>query len=124
MDRIFTAKEVSKLFNCSLTFVYDHVNELGGVKIGTLIRFPESKLKGILDVNVEDGPEMVLPLQAPGPVGNEPKGIRHPGRRQIRASKKEGRTQQNPSDEFGLRRAVRISTERFEVKKGSLVSVR
>ena len=55
MDKIYTAEEVRDLPKCSLTFVYKHKWELGAVRVGTLIRFPESGLRGFLDVDMESG---------------------------------------------------------------------
>lgn len=120
-DKLYTPQEVSELLKCSLTFIYDHKQQLGVVRIGKLMRFPESSLRKILNVGMEVKEQMVLQVPPQRGTDTVDEGVRYPSRGKTRPSGKEGRTVEDPGDPFGLRKALRKSAERFEAEKGSLV---
>jgi excisionase family DNA binding protein len=124
MDKMYTAEEVAELLKCSLTFVYEHKGELGAVKIGTLIRFPESKLRESFNVNMEEREQMVLQVPLAGRVDLESKRVRQPTGRAISASRKARGLSEDEKDPFGLFEALRESITRTQIKKGSLLLVR
>lgn len=123
MDKIYTAEEVRDLLKCSLTFVYKHKWELGAVRVGTLIRFPESGLRGFLDVDMEKREEVVVQIPMAGRVDLERKGIQQPARRKIGTGAETRGAFKDEEDQFGLRQALRESLAGATVKKGSLLLV-
>ena len=48
-DQYLTAKVVAELFSLDRKWVYDHQAELGGVKMGGLLRFPSRAVHRYLD---------------------------------------------------------------------------
>ena len=48
-DRCLTAAEVAELWGMSEKWVYIHREELGGVKLGSSVRFPEKALRKYLN---------------------------------------------------------------------------
>jgi len=124
MDKIYTAKEVSEILNCSLTFVYDHADELGAVRLGTLLRFPESRLRELFYGNMEKREQMVLPVQMEIASDQLEKGVRHSGGGKTRTGKKKDRALQDENDPFGLHRSLRASIERFTIPKGKILPIR
>jgi len=47
--KILSPREVAKIMGKSISWVYDHADELGAVRIGGSLIFTESRLKGVFD---------------------------------------------------------------------------
>ena len=45
---LLTAEEVAKILKCSIEFVYKHRLELGGKKIGRLVRYQLNKIREVI----------------------------------------------------------------------------
>lgn len=50
MEEFLTPIEISRILKTSPEFVYKHAKELGGIKIGKLVRFSKSKFQAIVGV--------------------------------------------------------------------------
>jgi hypothetical protein len=124
IERLYTAEEVKNILKCSLTFVYEHQEELGVIRIGKLMRFPESKLRGILNVRMETRETMAVEVSMEGRGGTGPERIRYTKRGKTRPSRKESSPVEDPGDPFGLRRSVRTALERFAVPQGKILPIR
>jgi len=116
LEYLYTPKEVAEILKCSLTFVYEHQDELGVIRIGKLMRFPESKLKKILNINLEtqEAAEIQIPME--GTDDSVSEGVRNTARGKTRSSRKESQDLKDASDPYGIRQAVRESAERFGVE--------
>jgi len=124
MEKLYKADEVAELLQCSARFVYEHKDELGAVKIGNLIRFPESRLTEVVHVNVEARQEVVLPVQISGPVRDERSGIRKSARGKGSAGGEARGSRPDRSDPHGLHQSLQKSLGRARIEKGSLILVR
>ena len=124
MDKMYKAEEVAELLQCSVTFVYEHKLELGAVRIGTLIRFPESKLKESFNVNVEERTEMVLQVPVEGRVGLGRKGVQHPAGRKACRIGNAREIVEDEKDPFGLYQSLRKSITGAKIQEGPLLLVR
>jgi len=49
LDRYLTANEVAELLSLDRKWIYDHQHDLGGVKMGGLLRFPSRAVRRYLD---------------------------------------------------------------------------
>ena len=120
-ETVYTAEQVAKLFNCSLTFVYDHKELFGAIRIGKLFRFPESGLRKILNGGMEVQKQMVVQVPLPGPVDHAGRRLRDTGPGQARRGKQADRTVETADDPYGIWAAIRKSAERSGAKTGPAV---
>ena len=113
LEYLYTPKEVAEILKCSVTFVYDHQDELGVIRVGKLMRFPESKLKKILNIDLEtqETMERQIPVERTDDAVSQ--RIRHTGGGQARRGRKAGKPVEDPADPYGLRRDLRESLKRF-----------
>lgn len=120
LEKYLTAQQVSQILGCSLSFVYEHKDELGAVVIGTLIRFPASRFE-VSNGNVETREQMAVQVSMAGPADQVREGVRNSGRSTRRRSRKEDRVEPDRDDPHGLRKALRKSLEYTAPEKGQII---
>lgn len=105
MIDLLKAEELAKILKCSVEFVYKHAHELGGIKIGRLVRFQLNKIQEVIGHDRKARNDLPLRLYEEGSEIQE-RRVSNEGRSQTSRSKSQDT---NEEDKYQLHQIVQQS---------------
>lgn len=108
MEPLITAEELAKILNCSKFFVYKHYKKLGGIKIGSLVRFRKDFIKEAIYGNLQNENRMEIRLPEERPPVHQDR-IQDQRKSQSLGSQSQ---RKDKADKYGLYRTLRNAVRR------------